>query len=699
MTKNTSWRLAIACILVVFVSMGAVSCAGIPDGDDAPPAGDADKPALPAGDADKLALLVGIDDYRYNDTGISDLRGAKNDVAIMKELLVTSFGFRDDGRHIRVLTDGEATRDGIITAFKEHLIDKANRDSIVVFQFSGHGSRLPDIDGDETSDNLDETLVTHDSSHGAPHPNRDITDDEINEMMARLTAITPHVTFIFDSCHSGTTTRGAGLARTATPDTRIPPRRRPIFGTQATRATTRGVAEGKNDLRPENARYVLISGSAAHERSHEVVQGGMSYGVMTWNLVRSIREAGASAITSVTYRDVMDRVTIDVGSRFPAQHPQLEGPGSNRYVFDHKSLVPAPSVSISEVRANTVTLKAGRVHGVTEGSIYAVYAPRTKSFGEGVRPIAGIEIIEVGVTTSKARVIGGRGIETASRAVEWEHNWPDAGFKVHFMDVDRSRTLRKIRDELAAYRHIEEQKQASGYDLLLREGTEKQGPKGFIITEFGDPATGVTAPAMGNFSPPVGIGDKDTVSKIVKQVIRWARWFNIRGIENPNPGIEIGFRIKPATGKRTDASVATLSDGGECTVEITNKSKDPVYVALLDLSSNGSVALVFPSRREQIRLSPGRKETITLKGFVPEGRQGVRDILKLFATTEPTNYGLLMQQAVRGGAPLPETRGKSRSSLEELLANAARGTARNPKAKTVKTGMWTTAERVIEVEK
>mgnify|MGYP001764312284 CR=1 FL=1 len=165
----------------------------------------------------KLALLVGINDYPY----IAKLKGAVNDVENMRQLLVERFGFPDDGEHMLVLTDEQAKRDAILHGLKEHLIAKATPDSVVVFHYSGHGSKIVDISGDEI-DTWDETIVAYDSGRQDPHPNRDIIDDELLDLLNQLTEKTPNVTFIFDSCHSGTVTRGSGLDRQIERDERPP---------------------------------------------------------------------------------------------------------------------------------------------------------------------------------------------------------------------------------------------------------------------------------------------------------------------------------------------------------------------------------------------------------------------------------------------------------------------------------------------
>lgn len=66
----------------------------------------------------KLALIVGINNYPLN-----SLEGCLNDVDLQRNLLIYRFGFNP--KDILVLPDTKATRQGILTAFEEHLIKQA----------------------------------------------------------------------------------------------------------------------------------------------------------------------------------------------------------------------------------------------------------------------------------------------------------------------------------------------------------------------------------------------------------------------------------------------------------------------------------------------------------------------------------------------------------------------------------------------
>jgi hypothetical protein len=92
------------------------------------------------------ALLIGINDYSSKD--LPDLRGAVNDVRLLKRLLMTTYGFSE--QDITVVADSEATREGILREL-EKLASRAGTDDVVYIHYSGHGSQVEDLDGDDAS--------------------------------------------------------------------------------------------------------------------------------------------------------------------------------------------------------------------------------------------------------------------------------------------------------------------------------------------------------------------------------------------------------------------------------------------------------------------------------------------------------------------------------------------------------------------
>ncbi len=84
----------------------------------------------------KLALLIGINQYPQ----IPALSGCLTDVELQRELLIDRFGFQ--GSDILTLTEEEASREFIEAAFSDHLSKQAKPGDVVVFHFSGYGSRV-----------------------------------------------------------------------------------------------------------------------------------------------------------------------------------------------------------------------------------------------------------------------------------------------------------------------------------------------------------------------------------------------------------------------------------------------------------------------------------------------------------------------------------------------------------------------------
>ncbi|MBN3890048.1 MAG: caspase family protein [Nostoc sp. JL31] len=84
----------------------------------------------------KLALLIGINQYPK----IPALSGCLTDVELQRELLIHRFGFQ--GSDILTLTEEQASREFIEAAFLDHLGKQAKLGDVVVFHFSGYGSRV-----------------------------------------------------------------------------------------------------------------------------------------------------------------------------------------------------------------------------------------------------------------------------------------------------------------------------------------------------------------------------------------------------------------------------------------------------------------------------------------------------------------------------------------------------------------------------
>lgn len=158
--------------------------AATPDGSPAPPA---------AGGA-RRALCIGIN--AYPDAG-DELQGCVPDARAW------AAAFRAAGFDVTELADAAATRDAILRGILE-LVSGASPGDVLAVQYSGHGTFVPDLDGDEDDGDVasDEALCPVDFRRTG----RLIIDDDL----ARIWDVIPEgvsLTCFFDSCHSGSANR------------------------------------------------------------------------------------------------------------------------------------------------------------------------------------------------------------------------------------------------------------------------------------------------------------------------------------------------------------------------------------------------------------------------------------------------------------------------------------------------------------
>ncbi len=146
----------------------------------------------------KKAFLIGINDYAPAGQSELDLNGCINDVRDMANTLIIC-GFPSS--NIRLCTDKRATKAGILKGLN-WLISNAKDGDSLVFYYSGHGSQVADISGDEV-DRKDEILCPHDIDF---ETSVYISDDDLQTIISKLPAGV-NLEIILDSCHSGTGTR------------------------------------------------------------------------------------------------------------------------------------------------------------------------------------------------------------------------------------------------------------------------------------------------------------------------------------------------------------------------------------------------------------------------------------------------------------------------------------------------------------
>lgn len=247
----------------------------------------------------KMALCLGINDYPG--TG-NDLSGCVPDANNWASY------FKDDLKFDNVTT--LFNNQVISRAFVDDIFNKfsvAKAGDLIVISYSGHGSSVRDLDGDE-ADGRDETLCFHD---------RNYTDDELRNLFNKKPNGVKLV-FLSDSCHSGTVTRS--FMRTMSENEYVKPKYMPpeddieaalLMAVPANKAI--GYVE-------DDMNHILISGTNAATYSYDARINGQATGAFTYYSLKVLRENG-----KMTYNEFINKLSAYLpSSRYP-QYPQLEG--------------------------------------------------------------------------------------------------------------------------------------------------------------------------------------------------------------------------------------------------------------------------------------------------------------------------------------------------------------------------------------
>jgi hypothetical protein len=277
----------------------------------------------------KKALLVGIN--RYKIPG-ADLRGCVNDVKNLQAVLTQMYGFAS--KDVVTLTDFSATTKAMQAAVSK-LIREARKGDVLLLHYSGHGSNVPDANGDE-ADRRDEILCPTDLDWKKP-----FLDDWLRKALNRL-PVGVSLTVIMDCCHSGSNTR-VFLPPDAPRIPRYLPSPWDLIAAESGRKL-RGRVQGslrqsttakrkKKDIVDVEIPELLITGCRDTQTSADAYLGGAYNGALTYCLVDALKDAGGT----ISYRQLHERTLKRLKQGDFDQVPQLEGMGTK---FDRPFLSP-----------------------------------------------------------------------------------------------------------------------------------------------------------------------------------------------------------------------------------------------------------------------------------------------------------------------------------------------------------------------
>jgi len=374
--------------------------------------------------AEHHALLVGCS--KYSQEGIRELVGAENDVRSIESLLAKQFGFRNITKLVGWPNDPQKrpTHSNITAAF-ERLISAAGPGSQVVILMAGHGFRFPlpksQVDvldpKNPEPDGKDEAFLAADYQSGRNM----ILDNHIGQWLERLKAKGAHVWIIFDSCFSGTMTRGgsgevdreltAAEAGVDLDEIRRAEQRAHKAHT-GTRASTTPVLEGFDVPRKSLSSGSVVAFYAAQEfetapevtrpRKADRSDRRFKHGLLSYHLGQELQQRK----NKVTYRDLgralVSRYRAD-GRRRPTPH--WEG-DLDREVLGQQRWPRSSAIYVERVDGR-MRLTGGRLAGLRDGTVVAVYRSDDKQMSQ---PLGHLKVSESTATAAfgKPVAFGGR---------------------------------------------------------------------------------------------------------------------------------------------------------------------------------------------------------------------------------------------------------------------------------------------------
>lgn len=584
------------------------------------------------------ALLVGINRYP-NFPAHNQLAGCVNDVTLMRDLLTDRFSFPQDS--INILVDEGATRERILQSL-DALVEKAGQDDIVVFYYAGHGSWRKS--SDRPTGKL-ETIVPYDSGR-SDRENRDITEDELRLRLLRLARRTRHTTLIFDCCHSETLIRDAfgDRERSVEGDLRVLP-------SDELSVEARTLVQGSHSKEGGPAltdRYVLLAACREDEKAYEHRDGPAVHGAFSFFLMRELlREVE----TPRSWRQIFEKVAVQVSAAKPAQHPRAEGV-RDQFPFGRAALPPRLTVGAHCWNGKRVTLQAGAAHGVLRDSAWDLFVVGTAEFNA---PLGRIVIRQVQEFVSEAELLTpGPMVAGPVRALEVTRPRLESKWSV-FLDPGLPTTVgAQFSKWVGASRRLTLAESAERATAIVRP--EPVGSQSLlaVVERSGQPL-------LRRF--------RDEEHLLVMEDLEClARYQEFLAVDNPKTSlagkVELRLLGQSAGGswyrRNAEGGEYSLVEGERLAVEVINHHEQRLHVVLFVFGIDRSISQMFPppgspsqpiephqiAHTGSFRIGFPKELSLvpSADGHLP--RQGF-DYIRAFVTTQAVDFEPIVQDGLR----------------------------------------------------
>lgn len=600
------------------------------------------------------ALLVGIDAYVHP---VPPLQGCVNDIKAIEEYLLGRVAQDNYQLHLLTLIDREATRQGIISGFQQHLC-QANSEDTALFYYAGHGSQeqAPEEFWAVEPDRLNETIVCYDSRSPGGW---DLADKELGKLIGEVNQNHPHTLIIMDCCHSGSGTRGELELDVAVRKAPIDERKRPLDSFIVAPGEIQSLAavsesrslETHDRWTSASGKYIFLSACRDRELAKEYNTQGAKRGVFSYFLIDTLKKTNGN----LTYRDLFKRTDALVRSKVTAQTPQIETQVASdleqSFLGGAISIHPA-YFTVSHQPNYGWVIDGGAVHGIASGTnnqttelaIFPFDTP-VEQLSQPTKAIATAQVSQVSPQLSQI-IVNNLQPENTYKAIVTSLPLPPKGVWLTGETAGVELIRQALQRHASLYIAEVDTPEAAEWQIIARNNQ-------YIITRPVDDRPLVT---------PLTTYNQVNASQVIERLEHLTRWTNI--IELASPGtsripadaVQMSIYQSDRELTSTDLRLSYYQENGKWKqptfkIKLSNTSNIPLYCALLDLTDRYEVsAELFATGG--IWLQPG-EEAWALDGnsiysvvdqqLWQQGITQAQDVLKLIVSTAEFDATLLEQ--------------------------------------------------------
>lgn len=624
-----------------------------------------------AGKPTKYALIVAVADYPAEGgwKPISSL----NDVDLIRDALLKQ-GFNEND--IKVITNSEAKKADIVNELGV-LTKKVKKGDVVVVHFSGHGQQIADNQAKDEIDGYDESIIPFDANlyysstyNGENH----LRDDEITVLLDGIREKLGEegdILVILDSCHSGTATRGLAPSRGTSVKFEepgyVPPKtENQEISTEIDRSTNTNVL----------ASMVVISGASQEELNYEYLDKNshIRYGSLSF----AISKALAEAKPETTYAALFDKIKVEMSMIAPKQSPQIEGDVNNK-IFGGKAVDQKPYYTISDwFDDKTVTIKAGNLMGLYDGTRVGFYDINTANPKDTVAKTMGTI---ANASSVEADII----LDTPLSKIDAKNSWIFIT-KQNFGNNTVNVKIKELHDKELKNLLVKECEKIATINIV------DENPE-LIIELASSPGSNalqiITVDELKIYeSEPEGKNNAEVVKGITERLRSYFQANLLKSIDMQEPELNVSFEIIPVSLRRSgsryvvnermtmaskmnNANQLEFQDGDAFVIKVKNNGYSKAFYQIIDIQPDNSISILVPSQNRtpaEYVIYPGEEKE--LGDIIAFGEPFGTEVFKLIATREAIDLSGII--TTRGA----DAKG-DKSPFEQLFAESFTQTRAN----------------------